>query len=119
MLSCKILESEMFILHTHSLCWAMNIYRAMQTSAFSLFIPNTGISAVGVEFLHCSGSVATGSEGPACFSELKREYFLLLLAQGQRLLSCFHASKSFSWVYAYYIQIVLITLIDSEINVKH
>lgn len=89
-LSCKILESEMFILHTHSLCWAMNIYRAMQTSAFSLFIPNTDMSAVGVEFLHCSGSVATGSEGPACFSELKREYFLLTSTgtEATELLSC-------------------------------
>lgn len=91
-LSCKSLKSEMFILHTHSLCWAMNIYSAVQTSVFSLIIPNTGMSAVGVEFLLCSGSVGTGNEVLPVLWVLKMEYFLLLLAQGQRLLSFFHAS---------------------------
>lgn len=35
-LSCKSLKSEMFILHSYSLCWVMNTCRAMQTSVFSV-----------------------------------------------------------------------------------
>lgn len=68
-LSCKSLKSEMFILHTPSLCWAMNIYSTMQTSAFSLFIPNTDRSSAGVEFLHCSGNSKLGS---CLFSEYSK-----------------------------------------------
>lgn len=64
-LSCKSLKSEMFVLHSGSLCWAMNICSTMQTRTFSLFVPNIDMSAAGGEFLHCLGSVGTASEGPA------------------------------------------------------
>lgn len=66
MLSCKNLKSEMFVLHSYSLCWAMNTYSTMQTSAFSRLVPKFDMSAAGGVFLHCLGSVGIGSEGPAC-----------------------------------------------------
>lgn len=60
----------------------MNIYRAMQTSAFSQFIPNTDMSAADGEFLHCSGSMGTRSEGPACSLSTQNGVFCAVTSTG-------------------------------------
>lgn len=81
----------MLILHTYLLCWVINVYSAMQTSAFSLFIPNTDMSAASLEFLHCSECVGTGSEGPACFLSAQNGVFLAVISTGTdntELFSC-------------------------------
>lgn len=103
-LSCRSLKSEMFILRTRSLCWAMNIYSTMQTSAFSLFIPNTDMSTVGVEFLHCSGSLGTGSEGPACSLSTPNGVFLAVTSIGRE------ATGLFSCIIGYYLGIRIFKL---------
>lgn len=91
-LSCKSLKSEMFILHSYSLCWAMSTYSAMQTSAISLFAPDTDRSAVVGEFLHCLGSVGTETEGPACVLSSGNGVFLAVTSTVTRS-SSIHAFR--------------------------